>query len=320
MIFSSLHKIVHRIIEETDTEIKKFGISNIDKIRGHSNNILRLQLDDGRMVIIKQSEYDWAHPRFFSACNASFLLRRHSSVISPQHIHIPQDIVQKPTLAYWYLSYPTLKDLWPRLSVEQKRGAIKSLGQLLRKMHAISLESYGLVHHKHTHGSLTSLIVNDLHERLKPTFYAKWPEVVPILDQLIVIIKKISNDEKKAVLVHNDLHMGNILCKTGSNCIECIGFLDWEEAKGGRWESDIASAMILHHPLFEGTSDKVEWLNGFNDFLKHGYERNPDPTLLCFFQIYHLLNLGLFSVMNGDKSHASLVLEEVKERRDRIFQ
>lgn len=292
---------------------KEIKITDTFSPKGFSNNIVRLTFDDGRKMIIKQSQYGWARPRFKSARNASRLIRRQSSVTAPKHLAVPEEVVDYPTIAYWYLPYPTLKKLWPELSVTQKQQASKSLGRLLSEIHQIKIPNYGLLNEKNSYQSASAFMYSDLHDRLKPSIAAYWPDVLPMVDRLIQIAQNLPDNEDNAALVHNDMHLGNIICKVQNDEIKCIGLLDMEEATGGIWESDLASAMTLHHPLF--FSSKLKG-NGFKDFgqcISEGYGKKPDQKLLRFFRIYHLINLGYFSAMNEEYQHAQHIGKKARE-------
>lgn len=274
---------------------------------------MRLTFDDGRKMVIKQSQYGWAKPRFESAHNASKLIRRQSSVIAPKHITIPEEVAEYPTMAYWYLPYPTLKELWPELSVSQREQASKSLGRMLREIHKIKVPDYGLLHEKDSYRSASDFMYSDLHDRLKPAIAAYWPEVLPMVDRLIQITKDLPDNENNAALVHNDMHLGNIICKVQNDKIQCIGLLDLEEATGGIWESDLASAITLHHPLFLSSKLKGSWFKDFAQYISEGYGEKPDQKLLRFFRIYHLVNLGYFSAMNEESQHARNIGKKASE-------
>src|SRR5699024_8319896 len=96
-----------------------------------------------------------------------------------------------------------------------------------------------------------------------------------------------------------------------SGGVQCVGLLDLEEAKGGRWESDLANVVTLHHPLFSREEGEGDWLKDFGRYIVEGYGKKPDPELLRFFQIYHLINLGFFSALNKDHYHARQVSERI---------
>lgn len=305
-------------LESTIGGEKKINITDSFSPDGFSNNLVRFSFEDGRKIIIKQSQYDWARPRFNSAKNASKLIRRRSSVIAPKHITIPEEVVKYPTIAYWYLPYPTLRELWPKLSPKQKKQASKSLGRMLRKVHQITVGKYGLINEERSYRSAADFMFSELHDRLKPSIAAYWPEVLPMVDRLIEIAEKLPDNVNNAALVHNDIHLGNILCNVQDDEVQCIGLLDLEEATGGIWESDLASAMTLHHPLFFSSKLQGSRLEKLEQSIVEGYEKEPDPKLLRFFRIYHLINLGYFSAMNDDHQHAKRIGKKASELLDAV--
>ena len=291
------------------TREENLSIENKDVLSGHSNTVIRLKLKNGRRIMIKKSQFEWAAPRFQSARQASFLLQDQKDFKVPEHIPISKKATDNPTLAYWYLPYPTLKDLWPNLSFNQRKEATKKLGSMLRRLHNINVDKYGLLHSANTCISFYSYMKKELLERLKPTIGAKWSEALWIVNRLVDMLDKLPERNGKATLVHNDLHLDNILCQVNDGEVECIGLLDLEETIGGVWELDIASAITMHHPLFAEENGKGDWLDDFGKFLQEGYGKKPDPKFLRFFRLYHLVNLGMFSAMSGDDWHAERVKE-----------
>lgn len=309
---SSPAEISRRVSEHLAPEILDFlrskangDIANINALTGYSNKLVRIIFDSGRSMIVKQSQYDWAAPRFRSARRASSLLRQQTDIIAPEHIAVPDEITEVPTLAYWYLSAPTLKELWPELSQYQKKEATVSLGGLLKKMHSINVSGYGALTSDESFSSAVNYVYSDLCERLEPTIGAKWPDILPVVYELI---ERIEDNQEKAedpVLIHNDFHIGNVLCTRDTNNVNCIGLLDLEEAGGGCWELDLARAVTLHHPLFAGGNLKGNCLDNFGQLIVNGYDKKPDTELLRLFRVYHLLNLGLYSAMNQKHEHAT---------------
>lgn len=286
-------------------------ITNVHALTGYSNNLVRIIFDNGRSMIVKQSQYDWAEPRFRSARQASNLLRKQTDIIAPKHIEIPNEITEMPTLAYWYLSASTLKDLWPQLSQSKKKKAAVNMGGLLKKMHSISVSGYGALNSDESYSSAAEYVYSDLSERLEPTMGAKWPDILPVVYELMERIDNRGGAEDP-VLVHNDFHIGNILCTSESDGVKCVGLLDLEEAGGGRWELDLARAITLHHPLFAGGNLKGNCLSDFGRLMVQGYGKKPNQELLRLFRVYHLLNLGLYSAMNQKHKHARDIGQEAK--------
>src|SRR5699024_1464217 len=137
---SLISEVVHHLSEINGDESSTPDISDILSLSGYSNKVSRLYLADGRSLIVKKSRYEWAGPRFESARRATELLNRESSVITPEHISLEDDVINKPALAYWFIPMPTLKELWPDLSSVQRASAVRSLGRLLRRVHQINVD------------------------------------------------------------------------------------------------------------------------------------------------------------------------------------
>lgn len=292
---------------------KELKITDNFSPSGFSNNIIRLTFEDGRKMIIKQSPYDWAQPRFESSRKVSQLIRQQSSIIAPQHLEVPEEVTENPTIAYWYLPFPTLEELWPELSFEQRKKASQSLGRMLREMHQIKVSSYGPLHENCSYRSAFSFMHNDLQNRLKPAIAEEWPEALPVISQLTKSAQDLSDMNQDLILVHNDIHLGNILCESHDGEVQCVGLLDLEEAGGGIWEADLASAITLHHPLFFRNKVNGRWLKEFGQFIAEGYDKKPNQELLLFFRIYHLINLGFFSAISEDYEHAQCIAKKALE-------
>lgn len=293
------------------------NIANINALTGYSNKLVRIVFDSGRSMIVKQSQYDWAAPRFQSARRASSLLRNQTDIIAPEHIAVPDEITEMPTLAYWYLSAPTLKELWPELSQSQKKEATVSLGGLLKKMHSINVSGYGALSSDESYSSALAYMYTDLYERLEPTIGAKWPDILPVVYELMQLTESAQEQEQEATLIHNDFHIGNVLCTLEGDNVNCIGLLDLEEAGGGCWELDLARAVTLHHPLFAGGNLRGNCLDNFGQLIVKGYDEKPDAELLRLFRVYHLLNLGLYSAMNEKHEHARNIGKEASQLLNR---
>lgn len=309
----SLISEVARHLSEVDNGDSSPDISEILSLSGYSNKVLRLYLADGQSVIIKRSQYEWAGPRFESARRATELVNREGSVIAPEHILLENDATSKPTLVYWFLPMPTLKALWPDLSPSQRAKAVRSLGHLLKKVHQIKVDQYGALAGEKDFNSISAFMENDLCERLTPAIWGQWPDAGPLADHLAHLAAGLPDDEAGIPLVHNDLHLDNILCEADDEDIRCVGLLDWEASGGGRLESDLASAIILHDPLFAEESGKGDWEEDFDRYLIEGYGETPNPEFLRFFKVYHLLNLGFFSALSGDDWHARRVADAIRQ-------
>jgi aminoglycoside phosphotransferase (APT) family kinase protein len=294
-------------------------ICEVFSISGHSNNILYVNLDDGRSLIVKQSRFEWAGPRFENARRSCTLLRREGQLEVPKHVNLHVQPEHRPVLAYWFIPLPVLKDLWPELSHRQRIEVLRSMGQMLREAHQVKMPHFGALTDDATvFDSIQAYMQHELQVRLKPALWAEWPEASPIADRLTDLVEVLTKPDEGATLVHNDLHLGNVLCKVEKEDVRCVGLLDFESAAAGWPESDLASAIILHDPLFAGEYPGSNWLDNFDEYLLEGYGDTPDAGVLTFFKVYHLLNLGFFSALNDDEWHAFHIAEKARLLLDNL--
>lgn len=306
-------KLVQQILLSAGSTGHVPVVSGVFSLPGYSNRIVRLNLEDGRSLMIKRGRYSWMGQRFKSSRRASFLLRQHSPLVVPEHLPISKGDDNMPVLAYWYIPLPTLKTLWPGMSDTQRKELLRKMGRMLRIMHRIETDRYGPLGNDQRNGrSFSEFMEYDLQERLKPASWAHWPDAIPLIDRITGMISHLPGQSGKPSLVHNDLHLDNILCRTDGDEIRCVGLLDLEEAGGGRFESDLASALVLHQPLFSREQEKNRWLEDFDRYLLEGYGREPDPELMRFYRGYHLLNMGFFFAHNGDEARGEQIIEAVR--------
>lgn len=306
------HRIFHEILKAAGNGGLP-EISAVFTLPGYSNEVVRINLKDGRSLMVKCARYDWVGPRFRSSRRASSLIREQTSLVAPDHLPVTKGENNKDILVYWHIPLPTLKQLWPELSSAERKDVLRRLGSMLRKVHEIQVSQYGLLEvNGQSHDSICGYMENDLQGRLKPAVWAHWKDAIPQIDRLTEMAADLPERDAPA-LVHNDLHLDNILCKTEDDEIHCQGLLDLEEAGGGRFESDLASAIVLHNPIFFRMEDNVEWLRDFDRHLLEGYGREPDPFVLRFYRSYHLINMGFFFAHSGDKERAMQIAEVVRQ-------
>ena len=268
----------------------------------HSNDVAELRLADGRALMVKRGRYLWAAERFATSRIASDLLRTRGGVIVPAPLLLPDGLDERPVEAYWRISLPTLQECWPALSPEERERALRSLGRLIRRVHNVRLPGHGpLQAATSTPVALSDHLHGDLSGRLLPAVAADWPEAVGSLEKLVEAVPALAGrlQECEAAIVHNDLHLGNVLCETGPEGVRCVGLLDLETAGGAPPESDLAVAQVHHGPLFCQPLPE-----GWFRWLLEGYEADPDPVVLSFYRAYHLANMGYYSALVGHGEHA----------------
>jgi aminoglycoside phosphotransferase (APT) family kinase protein len=275
----------------------------------HSNDLAEMRFDDGRTLVVKRGRFDWAAARFENSRAASSLVREHARLAAPEPVDVPRACDEQPLQAYWRIDLPTLSELWPELGEAERTTALESWGAMLRRLHQIRLPAWGSVRAGDAHGSLADHLAGDVLERLLPAVYGEWPEAAWHVERLAAVVPGLTAavGDRSPVLVHGDIHMGNILCHPDPAGPICVGLLDLETAQGGVVESDLAIAEVLHGPLFEQHLEHRGW----REVVEAGYGDGTDPHLTAFFRAYHLANLGFFSALVGDREHAEDVLREL---------
>ena len=262
-----------------------------------SNDVAVARLEDGRALVVKRGRYDWS-ARGFETSRAAAGLLRGAGITAPHSLDLPASLGPRALDAYWRIELPTLAELWPALGAEERRGAMRSLGRLLRRVHRTPLGDDGVLGDAPL---LSQGLAEDLGGRLMPAVQAAWPEGVPLVDVLLGTIPQVVQRAGEPVLLHGDLHTGNVLCERAET-VECRGLLDLECAHTGPRESDLARLAVMHSTLFQMHIEEP-WLG----WVLEGYEDPADPALITYYAVYHLVQLGLHSAWLGHGVHAAEV-------------
>lgn len=271
----------------------------------HSNDVVEVRLDDGRTLMVKRGRYGWAADRFATSRRAAELLTRDAGARVPTPIDLPDDLHDRPLEVYWRVDLPTLSELWPGLDAAQRRGALRSWGALLRRVHRVRFEGCGPLHGERPTLPLGAHLEADLAHRLLPAIYAEWGEapyalVQRLLEHAPAVAARAA--ARPPTLVHGDLHAGNVLCEASGGEVRCVGLLDLETASAGPAEADLAGAEVLHGPLF-GQPLEESWI----DSVLQGYGGETDPVVRSFYRAWHLANQGFYSALVGHREHAALI-------------
>ncbi len=266
-----------------------------------SNDLAVATLADGRRMIVKRGRYAWSAERFDTARRAAGLFGA-LGITTPRSVDLPAELSRAAVDAYWRIELPTLAELWPELGPGERRGAMRSLGRLMRTAHTARLPGHGELRAMAGHPRLLSqVLAEDLGGRLMPAVQAGWPEGVPLVDGLLGTIPEVARRAGEAgVLLHGDLHMGNVLCERAGGAVTCTGLLDLECAHAGPRESDLARLAVMHTDLF-GMPARGPWL----EWVREGYEEAVDPVVYGFYAVYHLVQLGFHSAWLGHHEHAA---------------
>ncbi|HLL45574.1 MAG TPA: aminoglycoside phosphotransferase family protein [Longimicrobiaceae bacterium] len=268
-----------------------------------SNDLAVATLADGRRMIVKRGRYAWSAERFDTARRAAGLFGA-AGITTPRSVDLPAELSRAAVDAYWRIELPTLAELWPELGPGERRSAMRSLGRLMRKAHTARLPGHGELRAMAGHPRLLSqVLAEDLGGRLMPAVGAEWPDGVPLVDCLLGMIPEVARRAGEAgVLLHGDLHMGNVVCERAGGAVACTGLLDLECAHAGPAESDLARLAVMHTDLF-GMPAGGPWL----EWVREGYGEAVDPVVYGFYVVYQLAQLGFHSAWLGHHEHAASV-------------
>lgn len=270
----------------------------------HSNDVAEVRVPDGRVLMVKRGRYPWSASRMHASRSAAGMLAG-SGALVPAPLALPEGLDPRPVEAYWRIPHPTLLERWPRLSPAARCRALRSLGALIRRVHGVRAPRQGpLEPGDGVPGSLEAYLAADLGGRLLPAVEGEWPDAAPLLRQLVDAVPRMARRLGRApsVLLHGDVHLGNVLCRTSGDRVRCVGLLDLETAAGGPAESDLAMAQLQHGPLFGAPLQQ-----GWFELLLQGYRRVPDAPGLRFYRAVHLANMGYYSALIGHADHAARV-------------
>ena len=270
----------------------------------HSNDVAEVRVPDGRVLMVKRGRYPWSAARLRASRAAAELLSPTGALV-PDPLPLPEGVDARPVEAYWRIPNPTLLELWPRLSPTLRRRALRSLGALLRRVHSVPAPRHGpLGDSEAAAPSMAAFLRADLGERLLPAVYGVWPEAAGMVERLVDAVGAVAArmDGAPPVLLHGDVHLGNVLCEERGGGVRAVGLLDLEGAAGGPAESDLAIAQVHHGEFFNAPLP-----DGWFGFLRRGYRRVPDPVVLRFYRGVHLANMGFHSALVGHDVHATSV-------------
>ncbi len=267
------------------------------------NDLAVATLADGRRMVVKRGRHAWSGERFATARRAAELFGA-AGITTPRPVDLPAELDGTAFDAYWRIELPTLAELWPELGPGERRGAMRSLGRLMRTAHRTRLPGHGELRAASEHPRpLSQALAEDLGGRLMPAVRAGWPDGVPLVDWLLGMILEVARRAPNSgVLLHGDLHMGNVLCERTGDTVTCTGLLDLECAHVGPRESDLARLAVMHTDLF-GMPAGGPWV----EWVRAGYEEPVDLVVLGFYAVYHLAQLGFHSAWLAHHEHAASV-------------
>jgi aminoglycoside phosphotransferase (APT) family kinase protein len=250
---------------------------------------------NGRTLMVKRARSSAAAGGFAAAREASRMLRARGEVVAPEYVRARDDAWDAPVLAYWKIERPTLAEVWEELEPGPRAAAMRSWGALAARVHHVRLSGYGALVGGGRAPTLEGDLSRALGVEMRATVAREWPGGSAALDAILTAIPALASrtTRGRAVLVHNDLHMENILCEQDRAGVRCVGVLDLEAAVSGPPEADLARPLVLYGPIF-GALPRV-----LTAELLAGYGARLDPVTLDFYRALHLLNIGLHCARRG---------------------
>lgn len=304
------------LLEALEDDLDDARPVEIARREDYTNELVDIFLDDGRVLMIKRARTREAAAGFRTARRASRLIRRNSGVLAPAHLDVPPGIFERPTLVYWRIPYPIMEDIWPELSGPDRPRAMRSWGAVVARIHRIRFPGHGKLN---TDGPpdlpLDDFLEEHIDRRLRPPCAAVLPYALDVVDRLRDAIPAVAPriERDGGVLVHNDLHMGNMLCEVDDDAgARCIGVIDLEAAFAGPREADLARPQVLYGPRFGDLPPAL--LEAFHD----GYGHHADPAGLAFYRSRHTLNLALHFAVNRWTRLARETADAAARELDRV--
>ncbi len=275
----------------------------------HSNDFAEVRLRDGRSLIVKRARFDWAAPRFHASRIASELIAQATDIRVPRPLPVRERARNRPIEAYWRIAQPVLGEVWASLDEQQRSSALRSLGRLVARLHRIERVGFGPLAQEAVGGTLGEHLRGELRDRLLPGVWAEWPAAVPSLELLIRHIDEVEQRAGgRARLVHNDLHLGNVLCEVGPDRVRATGLIDLETAIAAPAEADLAGLELHHGDLFDHPLP-----TGWLEEVYQGYGTELDRWVVRFYRALHMVNMGFYSALIGHAEHAGRVAERLAE-------
>lgn len=211
---------------------------------------------------------------------------------------------------------PTLRDLWPRLTPPARTHALRSLGALLRRAHAVALPGHGPLPAALTSATpLQWFLAEELGVRLFPAVADRWPAGLGTVEGLLETIPEIvaRTDDRAPVLVRGAFRAEHVLCEPAGDVVECVAFADTDGAFGGPPDADVAGAeLMIVSPLGDGLDGAS--VAAFLD----GYAARPDAVVVAFFRARRLVQLGLDAAARGLARRAGEAFEAAAADMERV--
>lgn len=303
--------VLSHVLTAAQTDMPGIRPIDVALCDAHSNDRAAIRFSHGRTLVVKRARHAWASDRFAASRHACDLIQRRTGILAPRPLELPPSIDGLAVEAYWRIDHPTLAEVWKTLPNQAHTWTLRHWGRLMARLHRIRFPGHGSLA-SGGKDSLASFLQADLGTRLLPAVEQTWPEAAPVVDRLLEMAGIVAiRADHNGVLVHNDLHMHNVLCEPGKHTVRSIGVLDLEAAFAGPAEADMAHTEVLHGPLL-GRQLPEGWI----DEVLEGYGRELDPVLRAYFRAFHLVNLGYHAALCDWPDHAADLLNAAAENLD----
>ena len=287
-------------------------VAQISKLQGGAiGAIYEIGLMDGALSLVLKLYPESLHWKMQKEVNVCALLSGRLGV------PVPRVLVADDTKSVIGLNFvlmnkldgAVLRTLEPALSDTELFSAYSQMGQVLRKIHGISMQSFGYIG---PNGVWTAHASNRAYMSLQ--FETKLTKFVerggdPALgDRLRAIVVErtyLLDACTGACLCHYDFHSGNVLAESNGGTLRLSGILDFESAIAGDPLMDIAKALYYFTP--EDEPKKAGLLAGYR-----ALDRGDWQETLDLYRLYATLELWCWMAQIGNREPLASLAEDLR--------
>jgi aminoglycoside phosphotransferase (APT) family kinase protein len=287
-------------------------VAQISKLQGGAiGAIYEIGLMDGALSLVLKLYPESLHWKMQKEVNVCALLSGRLGVPVPR-VLVADDtksVIGPNFVLMNKLDGAVLRTLEPALSDTELFSAYSQIGQVLRKIHGISMQSFGYIG---PNGVWTAHASNRAYMSLQ--FETKLTEFVerggnPALgDRLRAIVVErtyLLDACTGARLCHYDFHSGNVLAESNGGTLRLSGILDFESAIAGDPLMDIAKALYYFTP--EDEPKKAGLLAGYGAIDRGDWQETHD-----LYRLYATLELWCWMAQFGNREPLDSLAEDLR--------
>lgn len=276
---------VQRLVQGLDPALDASGFARLE---GGSTEVYRIDLSDsdcGPLVLkIYPNDPEWGPSK--EALVADWLKGLTPPV--PRWLHLDDSRTLLP-LRYALLTLLPGRSLRNWMAEPDIDQAYRQMGELLRRIHAVPMPSYGYIHGHGidkpiaTNADYMTAAFEDVFRRFRDL--GGDPDLGRRLQQLAEGSFDLLDETDGPVLCHDDFHQGNVLAlRNGAGRLEISGLVDFGNARAADKLFDLAKALFCsehedprsHWPILEG----------------YGPVDHPDPERgLWLYTLFHRISM-----------------------------